>query len=189
MVSGFNNLIILWFSFIFTWICYLLVNVSCSGYRPVPSTGFEAFLDEHTLPVSNQLLWCTAWKCIWPPLLHISGAEIMSLNMRTCTHLSLIYVWHHQAHVLFLQTLLDCEQHLSQLEKGCLMDSIPPDTVNCIISFRHEFETSMADDLHTNVVLAALSEPLKNINDLIHTRKVLSAFTEEIRTFNSCCVY
>ncbi|KAJ8619958.1 hypothetical protein MRB53_028487 [Persea americana] len=69
------------------------------------------------------------------------------------------------------QTLLDCEQHLSQLEKGCLMDSIPPDTVNCIISFRHEFETSMADDLHTNVVLAALSEPLKNINDLIHTRK------------------
>lgn len=113
----------------------------------------------------------------------------MSLNMQTCTHLSLICVWNHQAHVLFLQTLLDCEQQLSQLEKGCLKDFIPPDTVNCIISFHREFETSMADDLHTNVVLAALSEPLKNINDLIHTRKVLSAFTEEIRTFNSCCVY
>lgn len=31
----------------------------------------------------------------------------------------------------------------------------------------------MSDDLHTPVVLAALSDPLKTINDLLHTRKVL----------------
>lgn len=30
----------------------------------------------------------------------------------------------------------------------------------------------MSDDLHTNVVLAALTEPLKAMNDLLHTRKV-----------------
>ncbi|ERN14316.1 hypothetical protein AMTR_s00033p00195060 [Amborella trichopoda] len=30
----------------------------------------------------------------------------------------------------------------------------------------------MSDDLHTSVVLAALSEPLKTINDLLYTRKV-----------------
>ena len=29
----------------------------------------------------------------------------------------------------------------------------------------------MSDDLHTPVVLAALSEPLKTMNDLLHTRK------------------
>ena len=31
----------------------------------------------------------------------------------------------------------------------------------------------MSDDIHTPVVLAALSDPLKIINDLLHTRKVL----------------
>jgi hypothetical protein len=32
----------------------------------------------------------------------------------------------------------------------------------------------MYDDLHTPVVLAGLSDPLKSINDLLHTRKVLA---------------
>jgi hypothetical protein len=30
----------------------------------------------------------------------------------------------------------------------------------------------MSDDLHTSVALAAISEPLKVMNDLLHTRKV-----------------
>lgn len=69
------------------------------------------------------------------------------------------------------QTLHDCEEHLSQQDKGSLKDTLPKDTLNCISRFQSEFENSMADDLHTPVVLAALSEPLKYINDLIHTRK------------------
>lgn len=51
-------------------------------------------------------------------------------------------------------------------------DSIPPDTLNCINKFHNDFVTSMSDDLHTPVVLASLSDPLKTINDLLHTRKV-----------------
>ncbi|XP_077222995.1 cysteinyl-tRNA synthetase, class Ia family protein isoform X2 [Tasmannia lanceolata] len=69
------------------------------------------------------------------------------------------------------QTLHDCELILSQHNKEIREDSIPLDTLNCINKFSSEFETSMLDDLHTPVVLAAISEPLKTINDLLHTRK------------------
>lgn len=54
-----------------------------------------------------------------------------------------------------------------------MKDLIPSVTENCIKRFRCDFVDSMSDDLHTPVVLAALSEPLKTINDLLHTRKVL----------------
>jgi hypothetical protein len=53
------------------------------------------------------------------------------------------------------------------------VDSIPPDTANCVNNFQNIFEASMSDDLHTSVVLGAISDPLKAINDLLHTRKVL----------------
>ncbi|MBA0696196.1 hypothetical protein Goari_002771 [Gossypium aridum] len=68
------------------------------------------------------------------------------------------------------QTLHDCENVLSQHDKG-LQESIPPETLNVINKFHNDFLTSMSDDLHTPVVLAALSDPLKTINDLLHTRK------------------
>ncbi|XP_008219532.2 PREDICTED: cysteine--tRNA ligase, chloroplastic/mitochondrial isoform X1 [Prunus mume] len=69
------------------------------------------------------------------------------------------------------QTLHDCESALSQHDVVTLKDTIPPDTVNSINNFYNVFVTSMSDDLHTPVVLAALSDPLKTINDLLHTRK------------------
>ncbi|BFG18925.1 hypothetical protein CerSpe_051990 [Prunus speciosa] len=69
------------------------------------------------------------------------------------------------------QTLHDCESALSQHDGVTLKDTIPPDTVNSINNFYNVFVTSMSDDLHTPVVLAALSDPLKTINDLLHTRK------------------
>ncbi|MBA0812811.1 hypothetical protein Gohar_026747 [Gossypium harknessii] len=68
------------------------------------------------------------------------------------------------------QTLHDCENVLSQHDKG-LQESIPPETLHVINKFHNDFSTSMSDDLHTPVVLAALSDPLKTINDLLHTRK------------------
>ncbi|KAK9279679.1 hypothetical protein L1049_013359 [Liquidambar formosana] len=69
------------------------------------------------------------------------------------------------------QTLHDCENVLGLHDAASQADSIPPDTLNCINKFHDDFVTSMSDDLHTPVVLAALSDPLKTINDLLHTRK------------------
>lgn len=62
-------------------ICYL------SGYRPLPSIGFETFLVEHPLSISSQLLWCTAWKCFGPYFLHLSGTiTSVSLEKVSCMH-------------------------------------------------------------------------------------------------------
>lgn len=77
----------------------------------------------------------------------------------------------------WLQTLHDCELVLSQHDPGLQKDSVPPDTLQGIKKFHDEFFTSMSDDLHTAVVLAALSDPLKTINDLLHTPKVLGLQT------------
>jgi len=71
-----------------------------------------------------------------------------------------------------LQTLHECESFLSQHGQTIRKDSIPPDTLNIIDKFHDVFQTSMSDDLHTPVVLAGMSDPLKSINDLLHTRKV-----------------
>nr|XP_010928295.1 cysteine--tRNA ligase, chloroplastic/mitochondrial isoform X1 [Elaeis guineensis] len=88
------------------------------------------------------------------------------------------------------QTLCDCEEVLSQHDARNLKDSIPADILNCIQKFLVDFENSISDDLHTPVVLAGLSEPLKTINDLLHTRKgrkrslrieSISALEKEIR--------
>ncbi|XP_056174872.1 cysteine--tRNA ligase, chloroplastic/mitochondrial isoform X1 [Syzygium oleosum] len=67
------------------------------------------------------------------------------------------------------QTLYDCENVVSQ--HAVRQDNIPSDALECITKFENEFVASMSDDLHTPVILAALSDPLKNINDLLHTRK------------------
>ncbi|KAL8162011.1 hypothetical protein V2J09_013500 [Rumex salicifolius] len=69
------------------------------------------------------------------------------------------------------QTLHDCEDALSQHDLASQKDSVPSTTMDCINKFQTEFMTSMSDDLLTPVVLAALSDPLKTINDLLHTRK------------------
>lgn len=69
------------------------------------------------------------------------------------------------------QTLHDCENILSQHRVAFEKDAIPPDTKNDINKFHDTFVTSMSDDLHTPVLLSALSDPLKIINDMLHTRK------------------
>ncbi|KAG7031810.1 Cysteine--tRNA ligase, chloroplastic/mitochondrial, partial [Cucurbita argyrosperma subsp. argyrosperma] len=69
------------------------------------------------------------------------------------------------------QTLDDCKTVVSQQDESSLKGSIPPSLMEEINQFYNVFLTSMSDDIHTNVVLAALSDPLKIINDLLHTRK------------------
>lgn len=69
------------------------------------------------------------------------------------------------------QTLHDCEDVLGAHDEKSLKNSIPSRIESCISKFHDEFLTSMSDDLHTPVALAAMSDPLKTINDLIHTRK------------------
>ncbi|XP_010414173.1 PREDICTED: cysteine--tRNA ligase, chloroplastic/mitochondrial-like isoform X2 [Camelina sativa] len=69
------------------------------------------------------------------------------------------------------QTLDDCESVLGEKDLAFDNDSVPSDTLTIINTFRSEFIASMSDDLLTPVTLAAMSEPLKTINDLIHTRK------------------
>ncbi|CAN6167964.1 unnamed protein product [Urochloa humidicola] len=87
------------------------------------------------------------------------------------------------------QTLRDCEESCQQQEKSS-GDLLPANTLNYIQKLHDDFETSMSDDLHTSVALAAISEPLKVMNDLLHTRKgkkqekrleSLAALEEKIR--------
>lgn len=47
-----------------------------------------------------------------------------------------------------------------------------PAAQRCIDKFLTDFCTSMADDLHTPVVLADLLEPLKTINNILNSLKV-----------------
>eukprot|EP00268_Persea_americana_P018291 TRINITY_DN1908_c0_g1_i1.p1 TRINITY_DN1908_c0_g1~~TRINITY_DN1908_c0_g1_i1.p1 ORF type:complete len:435 (-),score=81.38 TRINITY_DN1908_c0_g1_i1:420-1724(-) len=69
------------------------------------------------------------------------------------------------------QTLLDCEVVLAPYRKGNLKEKITPDAQKCIARFHLDFRTSMADDLHTPVVLASLLEPLKTINTVLNSLK------------------
>eukprot|EP00249_Psilotum_nudum_P012029 c23540_g1_i1 orf=41-1861(+) len=72
-----------------------------------------------------------------------------------------------RAYYIF-QTLEDCEKCLANYDgKGIASD----ESQACVSKLRSAFLSSMADDLHTPVTLAALSEPLKTLNDLIHTPK------------------
>ncbi|KAL1552248.1 cysteine--tRNA ligase [Salvia divinorum] len=69
------------------------------------------------------------------------------------------------------QTLHDSKSVTAQHDEASLKDSIPSEVATCINKFRDECSISMTDDLHTSVALAAISEPLKTMNDLLHTRK------------------
>ncbi|XP_074275707.1 cysteine--tRNA ligase, chloroplastic/mitochondrial isoform X2 [Silene latifolia] len=69
------------------------------------------------------------------------------------------------------QTLQDCEDVLLQHDRACLKETVPQDIASRISDFQNSFLISMSDDLHTNVVLGALSDPLTTVNDFIHTRK------------------
>ncbi|XP_058109801.1 cysteine--tRNA ligase, chloroplastic/mitochondrial-like isoform X2 [Magnolia sinica] len=69
------------------------------------------------------------------------------------------------------QTLHDCEVVLSPFREGNLKDRVTPDTQKCINKFRTDFQTSMADDLHTSEVLTSLLEPLKTINTVLNSLK------------------
>ena len=72
-----------------------------------------------------------------------------------------------------LQTLQDCEEVAGQKDDPSQKENIPTEIVDCIEKFNDVFITSMSEDLHSPVVLSALSDPLKTANDLLHTRKVL----------------
>lgn len=89
-----------------------------------------------------------------------------------CPHIFTVRSDFHIKILLWSQTLHDCENILSQHDEASRKDSIPSGTALCIDKFNDEFLTSMSDDFHTPVTLAAMSEPLKTINDLLHTRKV-----------------
>ncbi|KAF5176385.1 Cysteine--trna ligase, partial [Thalictrum thalictroides] len=89
------------------------------------------------------------------------------------------------------QTLHDCEETLNQQQEANSEDLIPHAIKSCIDKFHNDFKISMLDDLHTSVVLAAMYDPLKTINDLLHTRQgkkqerrihSLSALEKEIRS-------
>ncbi|KVH87914.1 cysteine--tRNA ligase, chloroplastic/mitochondrial isoform X1 [Cynara cardunculus var. scolymus] len=69
------------------------------------------------------------------------------------------------------QTLQDCEEVAGQQLDPSQKENIPTEIVDCIKKFNDVFLTSMSEDLHSPVVLSALSEPLKTANDLLHTRK------------------
>lgn len=73
--------------------------------------------------------------------------------------------------ISYIQTLRDCEESTQQ-DQSNSGDSLPFTTTHCVEKLHKDFETSMSDDLHTSVALAAISEPLKVMNDLLHTRKV-----------------
>ncbi|GJM99508.1 hypothetical protein PR202_ga16612 [Eleusine coracana subsp. coracana] len=80
--------------------------------------------------------------------------------------------------VTIRKTLYDCEGSCQQQQISA-GDSLPANTLNCIQKLHDEFETSMSDDLHTSVALAAISEPLRVMNDLLHTRKALQQLREK----------
>ncbi|KAJ3688786.1 hypothetical protein LUZ61_017950 [Rhynchospora tenuis] len=69
------------------------------------------------------------------------------------------------------QTLHECEVLLSAEEKPIAAEDSPPKTSECLQKLNRELRVCMSDDLHTPMVLSALSDPLKRINDLLHTRK------------------
>ncbi|CAI9784938.1 unnamed protein product [Fraxinus pennsylvanica] len=82
-----------------------------------------------------------------------------------------------------LESASDRIFYIYQHDEASRKDSIPSGTALCIDKFNDEFLTSMSDDFHTPVTLAAMSEPLKTINDLLHTRK---GKKQELRILHRC---
>ncbi|KAK7311889.1 hypothetical protein RJT34_10343 [Clitoria ternatea] len=97
---------------------------------------------------------------------------LMSAHYRSPINYSHIQLESASDRVFYIyETLHECESFLNQHDQTIRKDSISTDTLNIIDKFHDVFLTSMSDDLHTPVVLAGLSDPLKSINDLLHTRK------------------
>ncbi|KAI3821709.1 hypothetical protein L1987_09281 [Smallanthus sonchifolius] len=69
------------------------------------------------------------------------------------------------------QTLQDCIEVVGQQDESSPKEIIPTEILDCIQTFNDVFITSMSEDLHSPVVLSAISDPLKTANDLLHTRK------------------
>lgn len=69
------------------------------------------------------------------------------------------------------QTLHDCEAFISQDDATIEKGSIPPHIQTINNKLHQDFVESMSDDINTPDALAALSDPLKTINDLLHTSK------------------
>jgi hypothetical protein len=68
------------------------------------------------------------------------------------------------------QALADCNQILNEQGKG--NEAVSKEASEYAKSMKAALTSSMADDLCTPVAIAALSEPLKLMNDLMHTKKV-----------------
>ncbi|XP_052731949.1 cysteine--tRNA ligase, chloroplastic/mitochondrial isoform X2 [Vigna angularis] len=97
---------------------------------------------------------------------------LMSAHYRSPVNYSNIQLESASDRIFYIyETLHECKSFLNQYDQTTRKDSIPPDTLNIIDKFHDVFLTSMSDDLHTPVVLAGMSDPLKSINDLLHTRK------------------
>nr|XP_043607886.1 cysteine--tRNA ligase, chloroplastic/mitochondrial isoform X2 [Erigeron canadensis] len=69
------------------------------------------------------------------------------------------------------QTLQDCVEVVGKQDDPSQKEHIPTEIVDCIRNLNDVFITSMSEDLHSPVVLSAMSDPLKTANDLLHTRK------------------
>ncbi|XP_027942442.1 cysteine--tRNA ligase, chloroplastic/mitochondrial isoform X3 [Vigna unguiculata] len=97
---------------------------------------------------------------------------LMSAHYRSPVNYSNVQLESASDRIFYIyETLHECKSLLNQHDQTTRKDSIPPDTLNIIDKFQDVFLTSMSDDLHTPVVLAGMSDPLKSINDLLHTRK------------------
>ncbi|XP_014498598.1 cysteine--tRNA ligase, chloroplastic/mitochondrial isoform X4 [Vigna radiata var. radiata] len=97
---------------------------------------------------------------------------LMSAHYRSPVNYSNVQLESASDRIFYIyETLHECKSFLNQHDQTSRKDSIPPDTLNIIDKFHDVFLTSMSDDLHTPVVLAGMSDPLKSINDLLHTRK------------------
>ncbi|CAI8599594.1 unnamed protein product [Vicia faba] len=97
---------------------------------------------------------------------------LMSAHYRSPMNYSNIHLESASDRVFYIyETLHACESLLNQHDQTVRKDSVPSDTLSIIDNLYNVFLTSMSDDLHTPVVLAGLSDPLKLINDLLNTRK------------------
>ena len=70
------------------------------------------------------------------------------------------------------QTLQDAEAALAAAAEAGEEVSVVQEEHNEGIKLLDSVEASLCDDLNTPQAIAALSEPLKVLNDLIHTKKV-----------------
>lgn len=69
------------------------------------------------------------------------------------------------------QALADAEQVLNEQGSKEATGNPSKEATELAKSFKAIFKSSMADDLHTPVVVASFSDPLKFMNNLLHTKK------------------